>query len=175
MPSFQKSAVFLNIVQTGGGGQPMFKNFVGNCRSFWRSFNNMKFAWKGTFEAWMVKFGGKIGTLYQMLKNAFKKHPPQNRTNVEIKGGGGQRPFEQCSKKLHFFESKASLSVVSVSQWTRRSLAVKIYLIWCFCLGCTSYYVQYGYIVFYIKHIAICHDIIVHIVYICGLRYVCIS
>ena len=58
----------------------------------------------------MVKFGGKIGTLYQMLKNAFKKHPLQNRTNVQIKGGrGGQRPFEQCSKKLHFFETMASL------------------------------------------------------------------
>ena len=57
----------------------------------------------------MVKFGGKIGTLYQMLKNAFKKHPLQNRTNVQIKGGGGQRPFEQCSKKLHFFEMRASL------------------------------------------------------------------
>ena len=42
-----------------------------------------------TFEALMVKFGGKIGTLYQMLKNAFKKHPLQNRTNVQIKGGGG--------------------------------------------------------------------------------------
>ena len=62
-----------------------------------------------TFEALMVKFGGKIGTLYQMLKNAFKKHPLQNRTNVQIKGGGGQRPFEQCSKKLHFFERSASL------------------------------------------------------------------
>ena len=58
----------------------------------------------------MVKFGGKIGTLYQMLKNALKKHPLQNRTNVQIKGGGGQRPFEQCSKKLHFFEMGASLS-----------------------------------------------------------------
>ena len=44
-----------------------------------------------------------------MLKNAFKKYPPQNRTNVQIKGWGGQRPFEQCSKKLHFFERKASL------------------------------------------------------------------
>ena len=63
-----------------------------------------------TFEALMVKFGGKIGTLYQMLKNAFKKHPLQNRTNVQIKGGGGgQRPFEQCSKKLHFSERRASL------------------------------------------------------------------
>ena len=51
----------------------------------------------------MVKFGGKIGTLYQMLKNAFKKHPLQNRTNVQIKGGGGQRPFEQCSKKRPFY------------------------------------------------------------------------
>ena len=61
----------------------------------------------------MVKFGGKIGTLYQMLKNAFKKHPLQNRTNVQIKGGGGQRPFEQCSKKLHFFEMGASLSSLS--------------------------------------------------------------
>ena len=38
-----------------------------------------------------------------------KKHPLQNRTNVQIKGGGGQRPFEQCSKKLHFFERGASL------------------------------------------------------------------
>ena len=38
-----------------------------------------------------------------------KKHPLQNRTNVQIKGGGGQRPFEQCSKKLHFFETSASL------------------------------------------------------------------
>ena len=63
-----------------------------------------------TFEALMVKFGGKIGTLYQMLKNAFKKHPLQNRTNVQIKGGGGQRPFEQCSKKLHFSERMASLT-----------------------------------------------------------------
>ena len=59
----------------------------------------------------MVKFGGEIGTLYQMLKNAFKKHPLQNRTNVQIKGGGGQRPFEQCSKKHHFSPTMASLNV----------------------------------------------------------------
>ena len=106
--------------------QPMFKNYVGNCRVFWRSFNNMKFAWKGTFEALVVKFGGKIGTLYQMLKNAFKKHRLQNRTNVQIKGGeGGQRPFEQCSKKLHFFEMSASLS------WQWKLLKQKLYvLIW---------------------------------------------
>ena len=42
----------------------------------------------------MVKFGGKIGTLYQMLKNAFKKHPLQNRTNVQIKGGGVKPMFK---------------------------------------------------------------------------------
>ena len=33
VPSFTKSAVFLNIVQKGGGGRgvkPMFKNFVAN-------------------------------------------------------------------------------------------------------------------------------------------------
>ena len=47
-----------------------------------------------------------------MLKNVFKKHPLQNRTNVQIKGGGGQRPFEQCSNKLHFFERGASLTAV---------------------------------------------------------------
>ena len=35
-----------------------------------------------------ITFGGEIDTLYQMLKNAFKKYPPQNRTNVQIKGGG---------------------------------------------------------------------------------------
>ena len=93
---------FFEHCSNGGGGQPMFKNFVGNCRSFWMSFNNMKFAWKGTFEAWMVKFGGKIGTLYQMLKNAFKKHPLQNRTNVQIKGGGS-KAFWTMFKKTALF------------------------------------------------------------------------
>ena len=44
-----------------------------------------------------------------------KKHPLQNRTNVQIKGGGGQRPFEQCSKKLHFFERVASLTALALS------------------------------------------------------------
>ena len=105
MPSFQKSAVFFNIVQTGGGGKPMFKNFVGNCRSFWRSFNNMKFAWKGTFEALMVKFGGKIGTLYQI----FTPCTPCKIGQMFKRKGGGQRPFEQCSKKLHFSLGMASL------------------------------------------------------------------
>ena len=58
----------------------------------------------------MVKIEGKIGTLdqiaifqpffvfslllpFSMLKNAFKKYPPQNRTNVQIKGGGGPKAF----------------------------------------------------------------------------------
>ena len=35
---------FFEHFSNGGGGQPMFKNYVGNCRVFWRSFNNMKFA-----------------------------------------------------------------------------------------------------------------------------------
>ena len=39
-----KKCSFFEHCSNGGGGQPMFKNFVGNCRSFWRSFNNMKFA-----------------------------------------------------------------------------------------------------------------------------------
>ena len=59
-----------------------------------------------------------------MLKNAFKKYPPQNRTNVQIKGGGGgQRPFEQCSKKLHFFEMGASLRTCTPvpPQWLIRA------------------------------------------------------
>ena len=59
-----------------------------------------------------------------MLKNAFKKHPLQNRTNVQIEGGGGQRPFEQCSKKLHFFEMRASLSSSSNSS----NVVICIYL-----------------------------------------------
>ena len=76
----------------------------------------------------MVKFGGEIGTLYQMLKNAFKKHPLQNRTNVQIKGGGGQRPFEQCLKKLHFSYRGASLiydlkrSIEWLKRWPRRDV-----------------------------------------------------
>ena len=55
----------------------------------------------------MVKFGGKIGTLYQIftpctpckIGQMFKRKG----------GGGGQRPFEQCSKKLHFSLGMASL------------------------------------------------------------------
>ena len=61
----RKVQFFLTLFKRGGGVKPMFKNYVGNCRVFWRSFNNMKFAWKGTFEAFMVKCKGKMGTLYQ--------------------------------------------------------------------------------------------------------------
>ena len=55
-----------------------------------------------TFEALMVKFGGKIGTLYQMLKNVFKKHPLQNRTNVQIKGGGVKGLLNNVQKNCTF-------------------------------------------------------------------------
>ena len=40
------------------------------------------------------------------------------------KGGGGQRPFEQCSKKLHFSQRMASLSSYAVMRLLRsRALA----------------------------------------------------
>ena len=52
----------------------------------------------------MVKFGGKIGTLYQMLKNAFKKHPLQNRTNVQIKGGGAKGLLNNVQKNCTFLK-----------------------------------------------------------------------
>ena len=55
-----------------------------------------------TFEALMVKFGGKIGTFYQMLKNALKKHPLQNRTNVQIKGGGVNGLLNNVKKNYTF-------------------------------------------------------------------------
>ena len=49
------------------------------------------------------------------LKNAFKKHPLQNRTNVQIKGGGS-KAFWTMFKKLHFFERSASLTWTVISQ-----------------------------------------------------------
>ena len=55
----------------------------------------------------MVKFDGKIGKLYQIFTPCT---PLRNLLNVQTKGGGGQRPFEQCSKKLHFSLMSASLS-----------------------------------------------------------------
>ena len=63
-----------------------------------------------TFEALMVKFGGKIGTLYQMLKNAFKKHPLQNRTNVQIKGGGVKGLLNNVKKNCTFLKGRLPLA-----------------------------------------------------------------
>ena len=59
----------------------------------------------------MVKFGGKIGTLYQMLKNAFKKYPPQNRTNVQIKGGGVKGLLNNVQKNCTFLKRWHPLGV----------------------------------------------------------------
>ena len=58
----------------------------------------------------MVKFGGKIGTLYQMLKNALKKHPLQNRTNVQIKGGGVKGLLNNVQKNLDIVKKFARCS-----------------------------------------------------------------
>ena len=97
----------------------------------------------------MVKFGGEIGTLYQMLKNTFKKHPVQNRTNVQINGGGGQRPFEQCSKKLHFFEMGASLRMIIkcvVTEITKNKKKLQHYCDVCLTLFVMKYQINYQYI-----------------------------
>ena len=60
----------------------------------------------------MVKFGGKIGTLYQMLKNAFKKHPLQNRTNVQIKGGGVKGLLNNVQKNCTFLKRRLPLVLI---------------------------------------------------------------
>ena len=57
----------------------------------------------------MVKFGGKIGTLYQMHKNAFKKHHLQNRTNVQIKGGGVKGLLNNVQKNCTFLKCRLPL------------------------------------------------------------------
>ena len=41
--------------------------------------------------------------IFHMLKNAFKKHPLQNRTNVQIKGGGGVKGLLNNVKKTALF------------------------------------------------------------------------
>ena len=44
--------------------------------------------------------------------------------------GGGQRPFEQCSKKLHFSLMSASLTVVlNIRKWSYGSLAASLHLV----------------------------------------------
>ena len=47
----------------------------------------------------MVKFGGEIGTLYQ-ISNI--KHPLQNRTNIQIKGGGVKGLLNNVKKTALF-------------------------------------------------------------------------
>ena len=98
--------------------QPMFKNFVGNCRSFWRSFNNMKFAWKGTFEALMVKFGGKIGTLYQIFTPALRAARPSGRNRgARIQSGGY---ILRCPQLLtSCLRRSARISPVLETAWKR--------------------------------------------------------
>ena len=62
----RKVQFLLTLFKRGGGGHSHVQKLCCKFGVFWRSFNNMKFAWKGTFEALMVKFEGKIGTLYQI-------------------------------------------------------------------------------------------------------------
>ena len=107
----KKCSFFEHCSNGGEGGQPMFKNYVGNCRVFWRSFNNMKFAWKGTFEALMVKFEGKIGTLYQIFTPC---------THCKFcmmfkRKGGGSKAFWTILKKMHFSYTMASLNWFSLT------------------------------------------------------------
>ena len=49
----------------------------------------------------MVKFGGEIGTLYKII---IKKHPLQNRTNVQIKGGGVKGLLNNVKKNCTFLK-----------------------------------------------------------------------
>ena len=44
----------------------------------------------------MVKFEGKIGTQVGTIFNAQKHFLKKSPHDVQIKGGVGQRPFEQC-------------------------------------------------------------------------------
>ena len=45
-----------------------------------------------------------------MLKNAFKKHPLQNRTNVQIKGGGVKGLLNNVQKNCTFLKARHPLS-----------------------------------------------------------------
>ena len=44
-----------------------------------------------------------------MLKNAFKKHPLQNRTNVQIKGGGVKGLLNNVQKNCTFLTGRLPL------------------------------------------------------------------
>ena len=52
---------------------------------------------------WGAHSGHCILLPFLMLKNAFKKHPLQNRTNVQIKGEGGSKAFWTMFKKTALF------------------------------------------------------------------------
>ena len=70
----------------------------------------------------MVKFGGEIGTLllpFLMLKNAFKKHPLQNRTNVQIKGGGVKGLLNNVQKNFTFPSRWLPLALLNLAKPTR--------------------------------------------------------
>ena len=69
----------------------------------------MKFAWKGTFEALMVKFGGEIGTLYQIFTPCVLKNTPCKIGQMFKRKGGGSKAFWTMLKKLHFSYGTASL------------------------------------------------------------------
>ena len=53
---------------------------------------------------WGAHSGHCILLLFLMLKNAFKKHPLQNRTNVQIKGGGGKGLLNNVQKNCTFLK-----------------------------------------------------------------------
>ena len=53
---------------------------------------------------------------FSMLKNAFKKYPPQNRTNVQIKGGGGSKAFWTMFKKTALFWNEGIPNPIQCSQ-----------------------------------------------------------
>jgi len=46
---------------------------------------------------------------FLMLKNAFKKHPLQNRTNVQIKGGGVKGLLNNVQKNCTFLKGRLPL------------------------------------------------------------------
>ena len=49
--------------------------------------------------------------VYALFKKSIKKNPLRN---VQKRGGGGQRPFEQCSKKLQIWFRGAPLTKIFI-------------------------------------------------------------
>ena len=58
---------------------------------------------------------------FLMLKNAFKKHPLQNRTNVQIKGGGVKGLLNNVQKNCTFLKGRLPL-------WLNRRSAPASYI-----------------------------------------------